>query len=153
VKPHSRIRKTIKWGGSALTALLVAVWITSRTWGVSVVSNGGRFLWVDSGRVGIGYRIDFANSSWRGLHWIPTGGEPMYWWLESVRGPGFSVNRVPLWMPVCLCLYGTIQAWRSDWRAARIQRSARLNLCPKCNYDRAGIAAGAKCPECGSAAP
>jgi hypothetical protein len=31
--------------------------------------------------------------------------------------------------------------------------AARLNLCPKCNYDRAGLAAGAKCPECGSAAP
>jgi hypothetical protein len=30
-------------------------------------------------------------------------------------------------------------------------RSAGLNLCPKCNYDRAGLAAGAKCPECGHA--
>ena len=26
-----------------------------------------------------------------------------------------------------------------------------LNLCPKCNYDRAGLEAGAKCPECDAA--
>ena len=27
----------------------------------------------------------------------------------------------------------------------------RTNCCPKCNYDRTGLAQGAVCPECGSA--
>jgi rubrerythrin len=41
----------------------------------------------------------------------------------------------------------TALAWRLDTFA---RRRARLNLCPKCNYDRAGIAGDAKCPECGA---
>ena len=32
MKPHPRIRKTIKWGGAAVTVLLVVVWIGSG-WG------------------------------------------------------------------------------------------------------------------------
>jgi len=35
--------------------------------------------------------------------------------------------------------------------ATRGERAARLNLCPKCGYDRAGIAAESVCPECGAA--
>ena len=29
MKPHARIRKTVKWGGAAMTVLLVVVWIGS----------------------------------------------------------------------------------------------------------------------------
>ena len=29
MKPHPRIRKTIKWGGAAVTVLLVVVWVGS----------------------------------------------------------------------------------------------------------------------------
>jgi rubrerythrin len=36
------------------------------------------------------------------------------------------------------------------WYLEILARRARLNLCPKCKYDRTGIAAGAVCPECGS---
>jgi hypothetical protein len=43
----------------------------------------------------------------------------------------------------------SILGWRLDILAGR---RAQLNLCPKCNYDRAGLAPGAVCPECGSAA-
>jgi hypothetical protein len=34
VKPHPRIRKTIKWGGAAVTVLLAVVWIGSALWRV-----------------------------------------------------------------------------------------------------------------------
>ncbi len=40
----------------------------------------------------------------------------------------------------------TAAAWRFDTLA---RRRASLNLCPKCNYDRTGLAVGAVCPECG----
>jgi hypothetical protein len=52
---------------------------------------------------------------------------------------------------VCVPLaLATVLAWRLDWLDARAARRARLNLCPKCNYDRAGIAKDAVCPECGA---
>ena len=50
---------------------------------------------------------------------------------------------MPLWVPALLL---AIAVWRLD-TLARLR--AKLNLCPKCNYDRAGLAVGAACPECG----
>jgi len=34
MKPHPRVRRTIKWGGAVITALLIALWIASRWCGV-----------------------------------------------------------------------------------------------------------------------
>jgi hypothetical protein len=56
---------------------------------------------------------------------------------------------IPLWIPTVVSAIVTALGWRLDTLA---RRRARLNLCPKCNYDRAGLAADAKCPECGSTA-
>jgi rubrerythrin len=49
----------------------------------------------------------------------------------------------PAWVTTAIC---TAFTWRLDTLA---RRRERLGRCPKCNYDRAGIAAGAVCPECG----
>jgi hypothetical protein len=57
---------------------------------------------------------------------------------------------VPLWMPALFALSISLAALGLDLLA---RRRARLNLCPRCNYDRAGIAGDAKCPECGGVAP
>jgi uncharacterized OB-fold protein len=38
-------------------------------------------------------------------------------------------------------------AW---WLDAKARRRILLNLCPNCSYDRAGLAMGAVCPECGA---
>ena len=40
MKPHPRIRKTIKWGGAAVTVLLVVVWIGSGWWGAGADISG-----------------------------------------------------------------------------------------------------------------
>jgi hypothetical protein len=53
---------------------------------------------------------------------------------------------LPLWVPTAVMAGLTALGWRFD---CLVRRRARLNLCPKCNYDRAGIAGDAKCPECG----
>jgi len=55
---------------------------------------------------------------------------------------------VPLWPLVVLASITTGLSWQLDLAT---RRSAKLNLCPKCGYDRAGIARDAKCPECGAA--
>ena len=54
----------------------------------------------------------------------------------------------PLWSPLLVTLLITGVAWRVD---ALARRRAGLDLCPKCRYDRAGLATGAVCPECGRA--
>jgi len=68
-------------------------------------------------------------------------------WYGWYHDPTCAWLTVPLWMPALGTLLGSAAAWRLD---ALARRRARLNLCPKCNYDRAGIAGDAKCPECGA---
>ncbi len=54
---------------------------------------------------------------------------------------------VAIWPLPAAALFFTAFLWYLDTLA---RRRARLNLCPKCHYDRTGLAAGAKCPECGA---
>ena len=57
---------------------------------------------------------------------------------------------IPLWLPPAATMAIAIGAWRQDTLA---RRRARLNLCHKCDYDRAGLANDAACPECGQSPP
>ena len=50
----------------------------------------------------------------------------------------------PLWIAVCALALPTAYLFYAD------ARRRAPGLCPKCRYDRAGLAAGAKCPECGA---
>ena len=169
MKPHPRpprIRKTIKWGkygGAAVTVLLVVVWI-------------------GSGWRGIGWRalnrdwITISSGNFKAWHWWPskvvhTERQPGPYFSTALAGVGWRnpwtfrwesddwhcLVEVPLWTPtVCAALVTTI-AWRLDTLARRRAKGG-LNLCPKCGYDRTGLVGGkdgggAKCPECGSVAP
>jgi hypothetical protein len=58
-----------------------------------------------------------------------------------------STLQLPLWPLVILAGFVATLAWLVDALARRRERAGR---CPNCNYDRAGLAAGAVCPECGS---
>ncbi|HVU63860.1 MAG TPA: hypothetical protein VHC70_07780 [Phycisphaerales bacterium] len=145
MKPHPRIRKTIKWGGAAVTLLLVVVWIGSGWWyphcypapWLSLTAlRGGVMIYYDTAPVPDHNLVErrrqilvAVNKQW---NWRPM----------------FSAGqaKLPLWMPTGLMVIPTLLAWRLDTLA---RRRARLSLCAKCNYDRAGLAAGAKCPECG----
>ena len=148
MKPHPRIRKTIKWGGAAVTVLLVVVWLSSAWWQFGWVHHKGSWMLAQDGRLDVLYRF-LGNAPWqsgfifdRTPFWMQFGvdwfGADDAWHLV-----------IPLWAPTVACLACTGWAWRRDLAANRI---ARLNLCPKCNYDRAGIAGDAKCPECGASA-
>jgi hypothetical protein len=150
MKPHPRIRKAIKWGGAVVTVLLVVVWIVSlQRWferdGPSLTVSAHRgslvFVLMDGGQ---GPPSGWGGGSYRKA--------PAVAWGWSVTHPrsGMAIWTVPFWCPTLVAAIGTVVAWRLD---AHARRRARQSLCPKCHYDRAGIAAGAKCPECGSAAP
>jgi hypothetical protein len=167
MKPHPRIRKTVKWGGAAVTLLLVAAWIASRWRTVSFASGHNDEVGLTRGLLDIYIAEDRTAPSlmpegW-GVGWPePASGRPHWswglWWgqdsLSSRRVPAVSVPRlsvaVPLWALAGISLLVTLTAWRLE---ALARRRSLIGLCPKCHYDRAGLAADAKCPECGSASP
>jgi hypothetical protein len=148
MKPHPRIRKTIKWGGAAVTLLLVVVWIGSG--------------WVSAGRYGFQYHILIAGGcvipQW------PTGGNGDYpapgwvctchhwhvtrWWPFLNDSGAWVRLYIPIWL---LAVMAALLAGTARYFDTLARRRARLNLCPKCGYDRAGLAASAVCPECGMA--
>ena len=76
--------------------------------------------------------------------------QPSWNWLPDFRTDrGASMIAVPLWIPLVLLGVPTGVAW---WRDRRRGRRLNAGECPSCGYDRAGLAAGAACPECGVAA-
>jgi hypothetical protein len=157
MRPHPRIRKTIKWGGAAVTVLLVLVWIGSGWWWVLWSSNdlgifdcvGGRIAWSRDG--------DPRPKMQRRIGWWAVRNNARFEWrlafgtqaTESLGPSSSTYCVVPLWPFIVAAGSSSILAWRLDL----IARRARLKFCPKCNYDRTGIAKDAVCPECGAAAP
>lgn len=191
MKPHPRIRKAVKWGGAAVTVLLVVVWIGSGWWEVRCDSrkyraslSGGTVYasnWEFPGVVGVPTAVTPV-AAFNGINagreiWVTPHSAYMVtpalgavhpdrfeWTLERraygsrfrwgfdgaldrATRAGFAT--IPLWAPTLLALLTTATAWRCD---AVARRRARVGLCPTCHYDRAGLAAGADCPECGAAA-
>jgi hypothetical protein len=149
VKPHSRIRKTIKWGGAAVTLLLVVVWIGSGWYSLWRMNPEGYTLGVIGGRAVAAHAPSAMGGflSPTGWHFVRSSFS-LQWSFSLESHPSEWYLRVPAWPVALLSAGATALAWRFDTLACR---RARLNLCPKCHYDRAGLAAGAKCPECGAA--
>jgi heme A synthase len=150
MKPHPtppphRIRKTIKWGGAAVTVLLVVVWIGSG-WitvgyqyprgGISV--GAGLLFTADFDAPSPGRRSEFV------LVTLPFDWR---WWGVYFEGGDIRQIAMPIWAFAASAAAVTACAWRLDTLA---RRRAPLNLCPRCNYDRTGLAKDAVCPECGS---
>jgi hypothetical protein len=151
MKPHPRIRKTIKWGGAAVTLLLVVVWIASGWWHIDWIGTRVS-CGLGQGCAYVGHHRSYPDE-WRG----PSAGawyRAPRWMLapssnlvaDNVDPKPYRNFIVPLWMFAIPTLAATWRAWHLDMLARR----ARLNHCRACNYDRAGIAADAKCPECGA---
>jgi hypothetical protein len=149
MQPHPRIRKTIKWGGAAVTLLLVVVWIWSGWWWARVWTSPFSCLTAHCGRLLYGYPDidDFSGPPTLGRY--HDGGFHLAWsWYRGDVDFAMPTIGVPLWPFACVALLTTVTAWRLDTLA---RRRAHTH-CPKCNYDRAGIAKDAACPECGALA-
>jgi hypothetical protein len=144
----------VKWGGLVVTVLLVGVWIGSGWWGV-LWESPTRDHWfaIRDGCVFLGMR-DSNPSPFPGWEWGPSESPGTFDWRmdwddidwDAIRRPHLWF-KIPLWLPAAVMLSSTGCAWLMDSRA---RRRTRLNICPKCRYDRAGLAAGAACPECGA---
>jgi hypothetical protein len=157
MKPHPRIRKTIKWGGAVVTFLLAVVWIGSGWWCVIWGDGKGGTISVRAGGLAIWNVEDIDGDPWDGWYLLrdlpPLQRSRFQWKFEMTPGgASWGLPRalvIPLWAPTLVVFIPTVIAWRLDALARRRER-VRLRLCLKCNYDRSGIAADAKCPECGS---
>jgi hypothetical protein len=148
MKPHPRIRTTIKWSGAAVTLLLVGVWMWSGARLVHWETASTTILRIEQGRLSPGplpLSGSHSRPGWHEYRLSPFG--------LNLR-PDWSTDRtglhpvIPLWIPPLAMFALTAAAWALDILA---RRRARTTHCPKCGYDRTGLAASAKCPECGAA--
>lgn len=147
--PHPRIRKTIKWGGAVVSAVLFVAWIGSGWRQVGWVTTLGNWVILHRGRVFLAWQDMVMPSHFpHGAVWRPEWG-PFTWTFSFEIGNPGSFLYVPLWAPLAVALAFTAAAWRYDSRARRREFP---HLCTKCTYDRAGLAPGTVCPECGAAA-
>ena len=156
MKPHPRIRKTIKWGSAAVTVLLMVVWIGSGWYTRVRFLSSGWMLAVGAGRLTLSPQSSFRNIPPHQLRMMESplnASHPfnLLWTLTFQRvGPSWSVA-CPLWISAFASGLTALTAWRLDVLSRR--RHARLNLCPNCGYDRTGLAPVAVCPECGTFSP
>ena len=142
------VRKTVKWGGAGLTVLLVVVWIGSGWFSLTRGAMSGMTTTVGNGCF---VRFPFFAPDltdepfWKWSKKDSFSLESRFMWNRL--GRSYHVQ-LPLWPLPLLSLLATAAAWRVD---LKYLRRAREGACPACGCDRAGLAAGAVCPECGAA--
>lgn len=156
VKPHPRIRKIVKWGGAiiavVLTITIVASWrVTfSRSSNAKLSTSG---VVIERGVLKI-YRVNWADLPNDGTS--PMGDDGLILpdgrrlpWSLKYGSTGRASFEHRLWIPAVVAALLSGFAWHLDTLATR---RAREGKCPKCSYDRTGLAAAAPCPECGTTA-
>ncbi len=121
MKPHPRIRKTVKWGGALLTVLLVVVWVGS-DWRDAVYRNKHGFIRVVQGGVRV-LRVG-PGDTWGGPQGWSCSTHPLrFLWWPYVRRESSLVNMfIPLWPLALMTLMGSATAWWLDSRASRLAR-------------------------------
>jgi hypothetical protein len=134
------------WAFAALVLIFVGgVWIDVVWWNADALRVGlsqGRF------EIVFDYRWRGYPSRWKFHYgWINRVG-PLLWQSDVHGRFGWHIA-VPVWQVLLSVGAVTAAAWRLDVIAAG---RLRKGMCRKCGYDLAGIAEGAKCPECGAKA-
>jgi len=149
MKPHPRIRKTIKWGrrGWGNGAAGGGVWIGSGWWALQLSGYRQKAV-IAGGRAFAPSRLWESPNERRSISCSGKDATPIKFLSWRL---GWE-HECPLWalvIPALLC--NRVPPWRLDAPRRHARALApRLNLCPKCSYDRAGDCGGMrKCPECG----
>jgi hypothetical protein len=152
VNPHPRIRKTVKWGGAAASAVYLAGWALSVFWPFGGTWDQRHYVGAHCGAYYV-MIVEPGGPPAFDVFWIDTsrgvGLDRLCWWFGTEPGNLFRHYLVPAWSLVALAAVATAIGWHAD---ARADRARRDNLCSKCQYDLSGLAPGAVCPECGAAA-
>ncbi len=132
-----------------VTVLLVVVWIGSGWFWLAYITNDLlAVVSVHNGCLYIQHLDGPLPGATRGWHLAHSQGT--WRWLGDFWSTGLDWRYVvPLWTLFVPTLLIALLAWRRDiltWRRAH------PHVCPKCHYDRTGLAANAVCPECGASA-
>src|SRR5262245_28101702 len=143
------MRRIVRWTTLGATVFLPVVWIASVFWNLSFEWASAHF----TAHLGTGYLDVFVDPSmgsrggpWLSIlqTWSPTLADTV--WLPRVeRRSGAVEVEVPLWVP--WLIVGALCVWfmSADNRDSDVE-------CLWCGYDRRGLSADAKCPECGAKA-
>jgi hypothetical protein len=136
-----------KWVGLLWVAVVGAANIASVWWSVVNWQAAWGFIWVQSGYVAVAWG-DYAGLGKPGFNmfWRLPSVMRVQWWPHLSQTPFHSVL-IPLWIPLVVVAAATALLWTADRRGTQRESGGR---CPKCQYDRRGLAPDAKCPECGT---
>jgi hypothetical protein len=157
MKPRGIARMLGKWACTVLLLLLALLMAVSAGWDHFWIwgnqSSTSTILYVGGGIVEVGR---FLPGGPRSEVWLQ---EPRAWnfgrgtsdWafgLVYKHDPGAGrLLGVSLLYPILWSALSAAFLWWPDVRARRV---GRAGLCKKCGYARAGLAADAACPECGT---
>jgi hypothetical protein len=115
MKPHPRIRKTIKWGGAAVTLLLVVVWIGSGGIAASWKCGPEHEVGIGGGVVGASYAnySVYDNAAPPEPPWTRIGSFELVWWFElDSHSPFYWQFGIPMWPMAAFSALIAVSAWR-----------------------------------------
>jgi hypothetical protein len=148
MKPRATIRRAILCGGLVATLLLAGLWIVSGFYTImwEPLGGSGGYVSIQGGRFGVAEPLWRDGPSTQGAFWFEPCEVPYRWWFRFGRWNGGRNAAIPLWAIMLPVLGVTSAAWRQEVNA---RRALKHNRCISCQYDRAGLATSAPCPECG----
>jgi len=135
-----RIKRICAWLLAATSVLLAVLYFLNVPF-YSGSSLGSHFAWrMEHGRMGVRvapfslHEQFYIAPNSEGLKFLPES----HWWAWNDWN-----FHLPLWMPLGASVLGSAGLFYVT------RRGRRAGVCGKCGYDLRGLAAGAKCPECG----
>ncbi|MBX3380165.1 MAG: hypothetical protein KF805_08710 [Phycisphaeraceae bacterium] len=168
MKPHPKIRKTVKWAGAVLTGILLLLaacsvpwvvrWRGQNGWWVGLIPFAFQFGHNSSPNAGpFGWDGYVIQSDWSPFLHFEFNTQDRYWGtsltgvlsgkVASPSGTRYWYARVPIYALLIPILLSTGIAWRLDFIA---RRRARVGACAICGYDLSAASPNSNCPECGS---
>ena len=141
-----RFRAWTKWTLVALLVLNIVVTAVSWKYGNEWRSEGGFSVDLLCGRVILGRTRGFG-SGWNLFYDFSPGDVGQHFRFLWKTGNGLWYLGVPTWAVFVATMMPAAFLWWPDIRSLWRRRVGR---CAACGYDRRGLAADVKCPECGT---
>ena len=126
------------------TLIVAGVWVSSILW-VAWWTGAGCVFEIGNGAVAMLPGASYLPRAYAGKSFDVTAWQercvPELYSPPTWKGWGISL---PMWAFLLLMIVPASRAW--------LAKPLCPSACSRCGYDRAGLAAGSLCPECGAAA-